>query len=294
MKQNVIKFGPGEGLTGILSLPDQDVLSQEEKRPIAIILNAGVVHPSGPFRLHVDIATRLCELGFGCLRIDLSGLGDSAVRKDVVEGQNRASLDVADAMDVLEQETGHGRFVLIGLCSGAYNAHQIAVEDSRVVGCVFMDGLVYPTTGHLVRKTLRRVTSPRFVRNAIWRRILSDEIGRYDANAPTAAEFFELDKSAECVATEIERMLESGKQLLFTYTEGCAEISSRNQFREMFDLTPGSENLQVEYYQNFEHTFPLTHQRSAIVERIGDWFQDRFSSVALSCVIANGKAVPYS
>lgn len=282
MKQSVLKFGPSEGLAGILSLPTAGIVSPEEKRPIAIVLNAGVVHRSGPFRLHVDIAERLCDQGFGCLRIDLSGLGDSAVRQDVEEGQNRALLDVANAMDALEQQTGHDSFVLIGLCSGAYNAHHVGLEDPRVVGCVFMDGLVFRTAGHFLRKAIHRATSPRFMRNAIRRRLLTGEIGRHDPGAPTAAEFFEVDKSARCVASEIECMLESGKQLLFTFTEGCEEISSRSQFREMFGLTPGSDNLQVDYFDNFEHTFPLTYQRTAIVQRIGDWFHDRFTSAALT------------
>lgn len=278
MKQSVLNFGPKNGLTGILSLPAVGVdVANDENRPIAIILNAGVVHRSGPFRLHVDIAQRLAELGYSTLRLDLSGLGDSSVRTDIVEGQNRALLDVADAMDALEKKTGNDRFVLIGLCSGAYNAHQIALSDRRVVGCVMMDGLVYRTTGHYIRTSVRRATSPRFVRNALRRRWLRDEIGMYDSNAPTAAEFFEVDKSAECVAAEIESMLDDGKQFLFTYTEGCPEISSRRQFREMFGLLPGDGNLQVEFYANFEHTFPLTYQRATIVHRIGEWFHDRFT-----------------
>lgn len=281
MSQSVFEFGPDSGLKGILSLPPKDVMyASGGESPIAIILNAGVVHRSGPFRLHVDIAHELSDVGYASLRLDLSGLGDSSVRTNVVEGQNRALLDVANAMDALQQQTGKNRFVLIGLCSGAYNAHQIALEDKRVVGCVFMDGLVYRTAGHFARRAMRRA-SPRFMRNAIRRRMLSDEIGSLDPNAPTAAEFFEVDKPAQCVAGEIEDMLSSGKQLLFTFTEGCAEISSRRQFREMFGLTPGSENLQVDYFDNFEHTFPITAQRAAIVQRIGGWFQDRFATVAL-------------
>ncbi len=277
MNQSVFNFGAENGLTGIFTQPDNESQWADEERPIAIILNAGVVHRSGPFRLHVDLAQKLSTLGYACLRLDLSGLGDSAVRTDVEEGQNRAALDVAEAIDALEQETGNSRFVLIGLCSGAYNAHQIALADPRVVGCVFMDGLVYRTAGHYLRTVFRRITSPRFFRNALRRRILAEEIGEHDPNVPTAAEFFEVDKSAQCVASEIESMLHDGKQLLFTFTEGCAEISSRSQFREMFNLSPGSENLQVEYFDNFEHTFPIVEQRKTIVKHIGEWFNDRFA-----------------
>ncbi|GAB5406263.1 MAG: alpha/beta hydrolase [Aureliella sp.] len=283
MNQSVLSFGPADSLTGVFSQPER-ASDCSEQPPIAIILNAGVVHRSGPFRLHVDIANKLSDLGYACLRLDLSGLGDSVVRTDVAQDQNRAALDVADAMDALEQETGNKRFVLLGLCSGAYNAHQIALEDDRVVGCVFMDGLVYRTRRHYLRTAIHRATSPRYMRNALRRRLLADEIGQTDPTVPTAAEFFEVDKSERCVASEIETMLQSGKQLLFTFTQGCAEISSRSQFREMYGLDPGNASLQVEYFDNFEHTFPIVAQRNTIVNRVGQWFSDRFSIAGQHCL----------
>ncbi|HBE67241.1 MAG TPA: alpha/beta hydrolase, partial [Planctomycetaceae bacterium] len=210
------------------------------------------------------------------LRLDLSGLGDSATRTNLESGEDRAQLDVQDAFAALTASLGTNRFVLLGLCSGAYNAHNIALEDPRVVGNVFMDGLVFPTAGHRRRVAVHRLTSPRFWRNAALRRIRAAEIGKFDDSAPSAAEFFELDKPAEVVAEEITQMLDQGQQLLYLYTQGCEEFSSKCQFEEMFGIEPNAENLQVEYLQNFEHTFPLVYQRKFVVERIMEWFE-RFS-----------------
>ena len=120
MNEQVFRFGTGDQLLGVLKRPS----SIDNELPIAIILNAGIVHRVGPFRLHVDLARVLANRGFSSLRMDLSGLGDSAIRTDVPEGTDRAMLDVRDAMDALEAELGADRFVPIGLCSGAYNAHQ--------------------------------------------------------------------------------------------------------------------------------------------------------------------------
>ncbi|MEL6104642.1 MAG: alpha/beta fold hydrolase [Planctomycetota bacterium] len=279
MKEQVFRFGAGEKLLGVLSRPNE----ADKELPIAVILNAGIVHRVGPFRLHVDIARVLANRGFASLRMDLSGLGDSAVRTDVPEGTDRAQLDVRDAMDALEVETGVDRFVPIGLCSGAYNAHQIAVSDARVVGGVFLDGIVYETEGHRRRKLQRRL-GYRFLRNAVKKRMASDILPVEESGGIDAAEFFTNDKPAEEVAREIETMTARKKQLLFIYTEGYREISSADQFREMFALEPDGDRLQVDYYPNFEHTFRLTPNRGAIVDRVSQWFADRFRSASAAAV----------
>ena len=116
MHETICQFGPNNGLTGILTEPDESVRVADA--PVALILNAGIVHNIGPFRLHVDIARLLATVGFSSFRIDLSGLVDSATRTGKILEGNRAVQDVSDAVDFLTQHTGSERFVAIGLCSG--------------------------------------------------------------------------------------------------------------------------------------------------------------------------------
>ena len=68
-------FGTSHRLFGVLVKPR--VASAD--RPAVIMTNAGTVHRIGPHRLYVDLARELAELGFTVLRMDLSGIGDSAV-----------------------------------------------------------------------------------------------------------------------------------------------------------------------------------------------------------------------
>ena len=60
MKESVCQFGPNNSLTGIFAQPDESVRVADA--PVALILNAGIVHSIGPFRLHVDIARILACL----------------------------------------------------------------------------------------------------------------------------------------------------------------------------------------------------------------------------------------
>lgn len=289
MREAVCNFGPNDRLFGILTTPDQDV--RVAGAPTAVILNAGIVHRVGPFRLHVDIARNLAQQGYSTLRIDLSGLGDSAARTGKVTADDRATMDVADALNHLEEKIGSDRFVLIGLCSGAYNAHQAAIKDDRVVGAVFLDGIVFRTAGYYLRHHVGRLLRGRFWRNAIKRRFSGwssiGSLGSYGSinaedvgNKLGESEFFENPNSRHEVIRELKAMIERKMQMLFVYTGGYDDFCGRGQFREMFGVRPDDEQLQVEYYRDAEHTFRLTENRKVVCSRITDWFIDRFGKHA--------------
>ena len=272
MIEQVLRFGPNNSLLGILTQPSTGTI---RSAPVALLLNAGVVHRVGPFRLHVDVSRSLADQGYTSFRMDLSGLGDSEVRKELPDEEDRAMLDINDALDALEQELDVHEFVPMGLCSGAYNSHQVCVASDRLTGGVFLDGIAYETEGHNRRRMQRRMGF-RFLRNALKKRIVTDAIPIEETTEIDAAEFFTNEKDAHEVAAEIQSMLERRMQLLFIYTGGNKEISSADQFEEMFGLKPNGRELQVDYYKAFEHTFRLTQNRQVVVKRISEWFSERF------------------
>ena len=278
MKESVCQFGPNNSLTGIFAQPDESVRVADA--PVALILNAGIVHSIGPFRLHVDIARILAEAGFSSFRIDLSGLGDSETRtgKSV---ENRAVLDATEAIDFLAENHDVQNVVATGLCSGAFNAHQVALADPRVVGAAFFDGIVFRTTGFYLRHYMRFL-SPRFWRNAIKRRLIGEpKTSEADGATLAESEFFEIGKTQEEVGVEIGGMKERGLKMLFVYTKGYDDIASSGQFEEMFGIKP-DDQVQVEYYNEAEHTFRLTHNRSTVCSRMRDWYSSQFAGVAVA------------
>ena len=282
MKETVCQFGPNEGLTGILTEPDDAVRVVDA--PIALILNAGIVHNIGPFRLHVDIARLLAEAGFSSLRIDISGLGDSETRTGKLLEQDRAVQDVSDAADFLKTHTGSDRFVAMGLCSGAFNAHQAVIADTRFVGAVFLDGIVFRTFGFYLRHYGLRFAKPRFWRNAIKRRVIDGfSVNEGAGESLGESEFFEVEKTCDEISAEITGLVNRDVQMLFVYTEGYDDVASASQFQEMFGIQPGGTDrqVQVEYFSKAEHTFRLTQNRKAACARIGQWYRDRFAGVAI-------------
>lgn len=278
MKESVCQFGPKDKLFGILTHPDEG--KAVAGAPIAVVLNAGIVHRIGPFRLHVKLARQLAERGFTTLRMDLSGLGDSQARSGKIESnQSRAVLDVADALDYLTEHTGTNQFVVLGLCSGAFNAHQVAVQDSRIVGSVFLDGIVFRTFGFYVRHHLMRMFRFRFWRNFFKRRLFATaSTDESEGSSLAEAEFFGEDLDRDSVVNDLKGMLNRGVRMLFLYTDGYDDICGRTQFQEMYGLQPDDGALQVEYYPKSEHTFRLIENREAACSRVTNWFEGQFAT----------------
>ena len=275
--EKVVQFGDGKRLSGVLSEP----LHRPPNSPVMIMLNAGIVHRVGPFRLHVNLARVLSKQGFASLRIDLSGLGDSRPRTGKQTKDERVLQDVSEAMQYLQNEGFGNRFVLFGLCSGAYQAHQVAVSDSRVAGAVFQDGIVFRRLGYYARHHLLRLFRPRFWRNAIKRRWLkalrlnSDDY-QEEGSKIAEAEYFHVDRSRQAIASELYELKKRPTQMLFVYTGDYDDICGRSQFSEMYGIKPDGQ-IQVDYLAKASHTFRIASHRDQFCVRVANWMKERFS-----------------
>ena len=123
---------PDGPLFGILTEP-----LGERRDLCAVLMNAGPQRRTGPNRMWVEIARRWAVRGVPTLRFDLAGIGDSdgdaaalvrvaSLYAPAYAGQARAALDTLSAHGL------PGRFVVLGLCAGAYWSTHTALEDKRV------------------------------------------------------------------------------------------------------------------------------------------------------------------
>lgn len=130
-----VLFGEARTLVGIVTAPPKGAV------PVTafLMLNAGVVHRVGPNRIYVTAARRLAEEGFLTVRFDMSGLGDSASRRDSVPFDQASVLETCAVMSAVQHDYGVSQFVTVGLCSGAVVAFRAAVADARVLGAVLIN-----------------------------------------------------------------------------------------------------------------------------------------------------------
>ncbi|MCC7053624.1 MAG: alpha/beta fold hydrolase [Gemmatimonadaceae bacterium] len=267
MTERAVAFGPRNGLIGVLTEPQVPAAGV---RRAVIMSNIGMHHRVGPFRLYVELARRLAASGLHVLRFDLSGMGDSLLRTDVVTTAERAAADLADAMDWLQRECGVGEFLLVGLCSGVDSTHAAAARDERVVGAVFIDGYSYPTPGYRIRHLTRRpLQAGRWVR--FGQRLLRGE--RRTARASDNATVFARETpDRPQFARDVGAMTARGARLLFIYTGGVYHrFNSPRQVHEMLAGAVRLDRIEVDLMRDADHVFSRTEQRRALYDRVVGW-----------------------
>lgn len=281
MKERTIAIGDNPALVGIVSEPA--VAAAVGERPTCLLLNAGLIHRVGPNRLHVRLARVLASGGFRACRFDLSGRGDSDVRRDGLPFLESSVAEIRAVMDALEQ-TGSRRFVLMGICSGAVNALQLATVDPRVAGCVAIDSPAYPTRRYYLKRYTRRLR-----RLETWRNTLAgrNAVGRWIrggvASPGSGAEedvdnpFGETRPPDKAVAEAVLRdILEKGVQLFFIFTGSWSTYNYREQFADAFPFIRGREAVRVDYFPGADHTFTRLSSQAVLVETVQGWMSARF------------------
>lgn len=259
--------GFGDGLVGTIARP----VGRAPRRTALVLLNAGLVHRMGPFRLYVQMARRLAALGYVVLRFDQSGLGDSTLSPRVSDNRKRDEL--AAALDLVARETGVTRFALGGLCSGADDAFNLAPLEPRVDGLLLMDGVGYQTRGHRIRHYLPRLLNPlrvlRFLRRRLRRApaealvVGNDDLRDFPSRAEAARRLASLD--------------ERGVSTLLLYTGGVASYyNHRRQAGECFGKVMRSPRMATEYWPECDHTFYVRAHREKLFAKLVGWMGSRF------------------
>ncbi|MEP6898408.1 MAG: alpha/beta fold hydrolase [Rhodanobacter sp.] len=263
--ERAFRFGRAGHLVGIAGLPPaaQDVG--------VIVLNAGLVHRIGPFRLHVELTRRLNACGYPSVRFDLSTLGDSGASSASESRVQQVRADIADAMTLLREQAGCTRFVLVGLCSGAENAHRAAATEAGVAGAIFLDGYAYRTVGFEVRRYLPLLLNPARVGRLLARRL---RVSGWPAAAPS---FSVAHPPRRQVRDELADMLDRGLKLYFIYSGGTNRyLNHRRQFRECFGRLAVHPGVEVERLEETDHTYILTGDRDMLLGRIEQWMDRHF------------------
>jgi hypothetical protein len=278
VKERHVWFGATRSLSGILTEPTR----HEAGRPAALLLNAGLLHRVGPNRLYVGLARRLAAAGVPVLRFDYSGLGDSESRRDELAVERRTLAEGIEAMELLQSSGVADRFVPMGICDGAENAHRLACEDERVVGAVLIDGYAYRTPGYYLREAARHLLSRRS-----WRRVIASPLKlggsllrRGRAAPPALAEHNpggvsyarQFPPRDTCLA-EMNLLLARDVELFLIFTGGgMAEFYNHpRQFAETFPSLAGHSRLRVEFMKSADHTFTLRTHQEAVLTSIDAW-----------------------
>lgn len=186
--QTTIAIGDGEIRERLVTFDQPDVrlvgvLAEPTGEPAplcAVLLNAGAQRRIGPNRMWVEAARRWANRGVPTVRVDLASIGDSGGRDrfPIADGElyeGEYGEQVSRILDHLVELGLPDRFLLMGLCSGAYWSFCTGQVDERVAGVVLLNplALVFDPFQPTIRQTrkLRRLAQP-----AMWGRLLRGDV----------------------------------------------------------------------------------------------------------------------
>ena len=180
--ERAVKFGSDLKLFGIVSVPTARKETDDVK-PAFVFLNCGSEHHAGPHRMYTILARKLAQFGALSLRFDIEGIGDSISIGNNADNESYSPVaidDINEALDFLRSEYGVTRFILTGICAGAYHAFKASatLEDHDIVEANLVNPLVFQWNyddpeDHLVLDARTYRTSAKSARNW-WRLVRGD------------------------------------------------------------------------------------------------------------------------
>jgi len=278
MKESAHTFGSQVPIFGILTEPAGDTV--EGDQPTVILVNAGLLGRIGPFRLHVILARELAKMGYRTLRLDLSGIGDSGRHRDNRPRVEQHLNDIRDAFDYLEKERGATEFIVMGICTGADNAHRALREDERVVGAVCVDGYSYPTFRYYANHYL-----PKFVSRRSWRNLLKKVLNKFSGSSSDDSESAEEDEldyrwklpPKDAAASDYQHFIARDARLMCVYTAGW-RCNYSQQLSDAFRSLDFGNCISAVYLPNATHIFKVEEDRESLISAIKPWLTSNWGN----------------
>ncbi len=269
--ETAVLFGEFDHLVGVVNHATDFV---EHSDFAVIMVTAGVLPSSGPFRLHVDLADSLYRNGVTSLRFDLSGIGESLAIGGEGTSLERASREISSAIDWLQDQLSIDRVALFGLCSGADDALFAAGQDDRITGLFCIDGCGYRTSKfyayRMIRNHIPKLLSIRAWQNRLLNRRNNESTVHESLRLGNdVREFPDRDTAARQIADLVLR----GVDLHFHYTGGVGDYYNyEQQFYEMFSDSPAElreaiRQVTTSFSPDSDHVAYLLEHREAVVER---------------------------
>lgn len=274
MRESVVTIGKESPLVGVYTKPKASNL--KHSKVAVILLNSGVIHRVGSCRLSVNLARAITqESGLQTLRFDFSGIGDSEPRRSTLTASESAVQEVQEVMNHLVRERGIEKFILYGLCSGAYASYHTAVKDPRVIGFAQIDGYCYLSPKSYLHHYLPRLLSVKRWINLL-KRVLGVSTQKSGSEVSGIEKrFFEVPKFPDFPPkAEVEQGLTNlaarGLKLfsVFCHSES---YNYENQFNDCFRAAKFGDQHTLLYLKDASHILAEPEDQQLVIRELSHW-----------------------
>jgi pimeloyl-ACP methyl ester carboxylesterase len=277
-------------LFGIVTVPRKE----EIRRRGVILLNSGGDHHIGPRRLYVTLARDWAKHGYFVLRVDISGLGDSAERPGHARNELfpvEATADIQAAVDYLRTHHAVTDVTLCGICSGASHTVRAVFEGVSVNRVLLINPLIFywkdgevnldeVQPWEVVHKPgayLSRVFSV-----AAWRRLFFGDVSIWRVaqiylNRPVMmlqSRFRKWARAAHIrlkndLGADLRALQESGVRIVFVFSEGDAGLNLL-MVESGLSLEELRERYALRMIDDADHEFSRSGPREALAKVLSE------------------------
>jgi pimeloyl-ACP methyl ester carboxylesterase len=290
LREEAIDMG---GLFGIATEPMQPPAREP---PTIVLHNTGANSHIGANRMYVTMARRWAALGFRVVRFDIAGLGDSPADPQLGENQvysDGTAEDSRRAIDFLARTRDARRFVLMGLCSGAFFSFHAALADARVVGIVLLNvqifhwqrGAPVDTLNREILKSTKYYWKAAFGMDA-WLRLVRREVDVRTIAQGALDEGWKFMRHRVGRAVLGESAVARGfRALLRRGTDVLMVLSADDASRNVVDAHLGTDakhfrgelGFRFEIVDNADHTFSPVACQDALLSLLTNHLKARFA-----------------
>ncbi|HET6983554.1 MAG TPA: alpha/beta fold hydrolase [Myxococcaceae bacterium] len=283
--EEAVCLGENGMMAGVLSAPLRE---RSEALPTVLFLTTASHQHIGPNRLWVRLARALSDLGLRTFRFDLTGVGDSLLLpgESPTHAYGTESVpEVREVMDALERSTGARRFVVVGLCSGAYLAYHAAVADPRVEGVVAVNPqtFTWKEGDSLDVRQRQTLGSMRYYRKALlrletWRRAFRGELQlRHVSQVLVARGWRRLRERAAGglrpeepeVGRNLRGLVQRGTDVYFLFGEDDEGVDAlQREAGPVLRRLSRASSFEVELVEGPSHTFEQLWAQELLTERV--------------------------
>ena len=292
VREETTRFGPG--LFGIITEP----ATRDPRTPGIVIMNTGGDHHVGPHRMYAPLVRTWATMGFTTLRFDISGLGESPARP----GESEAVAYPQDALEDLRAAVAHlgatrgiDRFVIMGVCSGAYYSVHAAAAGIPMIGNIAVNPPLYWRPGHPLaddpywtqhetKRVGRALLSP-----TKWVRLLSGKVDFRATLSVLADQVYRVGKRAASEIARTPRREEgnTGDNILmlfpnqvdtlltFSGDDMGLQYLERQNDRELQKLL-SRPNFELEIVAGADHTFMPVQWQDRLTELLTAHLVERY------------------
>jgi pimeloyl-ACP methyl ester carboxylesterase len=246
-----------------------------------VLVNAGAVRRIGPNRMWVEAARRWAARGVPVLRLDIEGLGDSDGDPTRFEDTRELysadlALQVSAALDELEARGVASRFVVAGLCAGAFWAFHALHDDDRVAAACMVNLWAFfwddsmPAAGEARR--LRKLARPHG-----WFRLMRGHVSMRQIRLVlkwllrTPIEFRERRERRRAIADRLDNafdhLRDAGKHAVFVFGRG-EPVYDDLEREGRLDRRDRWPNIEVRPIPARDHTFRALWLQERVHEAI--------------------------